>query len=249
MKVFIRNPKVLCERPQAVLFDTDNTLYNYAPAHLQAMAETRVKACQLLGVSPGEFDAAFEEARRQIKKRLGCTASSHSRLLYFQRMIELLGMKTQLLMTLDLEQTYWRTFLTTAELFGGLQDFLEDLRVARVHMAIISDLTAQIQFRKLIHFGLESYFDYVVTSEEAGQDKPASQGFLLAIEKLGIKSDRLWMIGDDPVTDMEGAKRSLNAVTLQKSHDGVVLATGDYAPDAVFEDFDDLRQLFRSLPV
>ena len=62
--------------------------------------------------------------KRQVKRQLGHTASSHSRLLYFQRGIEMLGRKTQLLITLDLEQTYWRTFLSHCELFPGVRDLL-----------------------------------------------------------------------------------------------------------------------------
>jgi putative hydrolase of the HAD superfamily len=54
---------------------------------------------------------AFKDARNEIKKRLGTVASSHSRLLYMQRAIEKLGLGTRILLVLDLEQTYWRTFL------------------------------------------------------------------------------------------------------------------------------------------
>ena len=64
-------------------------------------------------------------------------------------------------------------------------------------MANITDLTAQIQFRKLIYFGLDELFDYVVTSEEAGMDKPHKSAFELAIKKLNCRPEKIIMIGDD----------------------------------------------------
>ena len=100
--------------PEAVLFDTDNTLYYYDPADDCGIKAVRKKVNRLFGISSLDFDVAFKTARTEIKAQLGSTASSHSRLLYFQRLLEVLGFKAQLLTALDLEQTYWRTFLANA---------------------------------------------------------------------------------------------------------------------------------------
>jgi len=241
MTLKIYNTDALTNVPKAVIFDTDNTLYAYDPPHDLALRATAQKASKLLGVSAEDFNVSFKQARDQVKKHLGNTASSHSRLLYFQRTIEILGMKTQLLMTLDLEQTYWRTFLSSAELFPGVREFVLDLRTAGIGTAIVTDLTAQIQFRKIIYFGLDDHFDYVVTSEEAGADKPAKAPFQLALSKLRVRSEKCWMIGDNSKTDIAGA-RALNIVTLQKRHAGVVVPEGDEVPDLVFNNFPELRK-------
>ena len=238
------NPEAFREQPVAVIFDTDNTLYEYGPAHRKALARTRDKATSLLGITGGNFDKAYQRAREEVKNRLGNTASSHSRLLYFQRLIEIVGYKTQLLLTLDLTQTYWRTFLTSAQLFEGVRAFLEELRHQDVPTAIITDLTSQVQYRKIIYFGLERYFDFVVTSEEVGADKPDPAGLLLVKEKLNVGKGRIWMIGDDLVADIQGAKQSLGAVTLQKKHGGVNVGSGKMAPDAVFEEYVELTKFF-----
>ena len=55
-------------------------------------------------------------------------------------------------MALDFEQTYWRSFLSSSKLFSNVKDFLDDLRSASIKMAVITDLTAQIQFRKLVYW-------------------------------------------------------------------------------------------------
>ena len=197
MTLSIRSAEKFAAPPAALLLDLDNTLYAYDASHRAALAQVRAKAERLLAIAPRDFDSLFGQARAEVKARLGYTASSHSRLLYFQRLIELAGLRTQVLAALDLEQTYWRSFLAQAHLFDDVLEFLDDIRQLLAPIVIITDLTAQIQFRKIVHFGLDRYIDYVVTSEEAGADKPARAPFELSMEKIGSIIGPIWMIGDD----------------------------------------------------
>jgi putative hydrolase of the HAD superfamily len=235
----------MARKPHAVLFDTDNTLYPYDPAHIAATNAVAIKATQMFSIGRDQFENALGRARDEVKQRLKNTASSHSRLLYFQRMLELLGLGSQVLLALDLEQTYWRTFLSNAELFDGLKDFLDELRLAGVPSAIVTDLTAQIQFRKIVYFGLDQYFDHIVTSEEAGFDKPHEAPFRIAVEKMQPKGDCIWMIGDDPVNDIRGAREAIGAVTIQKLHGSLTIGEGPNMPDCAIETFVQLSAVLR----
>ena len=243
----INNPERFNRLPDDFLFDTDNTLYPYDPAHAAAQLAVREKVSKTFSVSPEDFDKAFKEARAQIKTRLKHTASSHSRLLYLQRMLEIMGLGSQVLLALDFEQTYWRTFLSNAVLFDGVKEVLDDIRLLGIPTAIVTDLTAQIQFRKVVYFGLDKYFDYIVTSEEAGFDKPHEAPFQIALEKMRPKGDCIWMIGDNPVNDIRGGREKINAVVLQKIHAGVELGTDENTPDASFKEFSSLRKLITKL--
>jgi len=245
--VKINNQELFVRLPDAFLFDTDNTLYPYDPAHAAAQKAVRDKVVSTFSMSNEDFDQAFKEARNQVKARLKNTASSHSRLLYLQRMLEIMGLGSQVLLALDFEQTYWRTFLSNAFLFDEVKGLLDDIRLLGIPTAIVTDLTAQIQFRKVVYFGLDNYFDYIVTSEEAGFDKPHEAPFQIALQKMRPKGDCIWMIGDNPVNDIRGARQNINAVTLQKIHDGVELGTDANAPDASFNEFTALRKLIAKL--
>ena len=145
------------------------------------------KVTHTLSVTQKDFESAFSDARGQIKETLGETASSHNRLLYFQRMLEIMGLGSQVLLALDFEQTYWRTFLNKAVLFEDVKNLLEDIRLLSIPIAIVTDLTSQIQFRKIVYFGLDHYFDFIITSEEAGFDKPNKAPFELALQKMKPK--------------------------------------------------------------
>jgi HAD superfamily hydrolase (TIGR01549 family) len=233
--------------PDAILFDTDNTLYPYEPAHAAAQVAVRTKVASTFSIKPEDFDKAFDEARRQVKARLKHTASSHSRLLYLQRMLEIMGLGSQVLWALDFEQTYWRTFLSNATLFDEVKELLDDVRRLGIPTAIVTDLTAQIQFRKVVYFGLDHYFDYIITSEEAGFDKPHRAPFQLALEKMSPKGDCIWMIGDNPLNDIRGAREQMNASTIQKIHENTPLGTDANAPDAAFSEYAHLRRFLKEL--
>jgi len=245
MTFTVHAPQKFSDLPGAILLDLDNTLYPYDPSHKAALDQVREKARRLLAIAPADFDALFDRARKEIKARLGKTAASHSRLLYFQRLLELAGFKTQLLSALDLEQTYWRSFLVHARLFDQAIDFLDDLRAKGVPVAIVTDLTAQIQFRKLVHFGLDHYIDYVVTSEEAGADKPARAPFDMALEKLGARPAPIWFIGDSPKADLQGAAGVGSLVVVQKLAQNGTPA--DPLADLSFSAFSDLRGFLATL--
>lgn len=243
----INNLERFTRLPDAFLFDTDNTLYPYDPAHAAAQSAVREKVTKTFSISQDDFDKAFNQARTEVKSRLKHTASSHSRLLYLQRMLEIMGLGSQVLLALDFEQTYWRTFLSNAILFDGVKELLDDIRLLGIPTAIVTDLTAQIQFRKVVYFGLDHYFDYIVTSEEAGFDKPHEAPFQIALQKMRPKGDCIWMIGDNPINDIKGAREKINSVTLQKVHDGVVVGEGSCEADAIFNDFHELRNLIKKI--
>ena len=236
----IYNKERLKVFPKALIFDTDNTLYSYLPAHKAARNALALKANKLLGVSCELFNEKLEEARMHVKQRLSETASSHSRLLYIQRSIELLGIKSQLLLTLDLEQTYWRTFLQSCELFPGIKELLIKLKELKIQTAIITDLTSQIQFRKIIFFGLEDLFDFIVTSEESGCDKPNPDSFKLLIEKLNLSPHECWMIGDNLNADIKGANE-FGLVSIHKTPDRFNHKYNGIFPDASFYDFNSIN--------
>ena len=229
--------------PQAIVFDLDNTLYPYAPSHKAGMAAVEEKLSTDYGVTTEAFSECFGRARNEIKKRLGHTASSHSRLLYFMRTLELLGFKSQPLLALDLEQSYWRNFLKAANLFSGVIPLFEFLKASNVSIAIVTDLTMQIQLRKLIYFNLDKFIDYIVTSEEAGTDKSGLVPFALILEKLNTPQQHIWVVGDDKEADLQ-ASLHFSMLPVYKT------SQGSPVPEEAamyFHSFEELRKCLEKL--
>jgi len=54
---------------------------------------------------------------------------------------------------------------------------------------------------------MERIFDVVTVSYEHGYAKPHSSIFLATLKKLGVEANRCLHVGDDPVADVQGAKK------------------------------------------
>jgi len=72
---------------------------------------------------------------------------------------------------------------------------------------IITNGFEEVQFGKLKNSGLDRYFSSVITSEEAGVKKPASDIFLFALRKVNAEVSESLMIGDDLEVDIGGARK------------------------------------------
>jgi FMN phosphatase YigB (HAD superfamily) len=183
--------------PSLVIFDLDDTLYPYAPCHKAGTAALVRFAARELGVKERAFLDVWDGARKRVKARLGATGSSHSRLLYGHEAIEMLGLRSQPGLALALEQEYWREYLLAARLRPGARDLLSSLRYNNIPIAVVTDLTAQIQFRKLVHLELDQVVDHVVTSEEAPTDKVGLEPFRVLFDRLPKQdANHVWFVGD-----------------------------------------------------
>ncbi len=191
---------------KAVLIDLDNTLYESNKCNQIALDTVINKLSEIFNKPKDQVREIFEKSRRDLKIWLKDTASSHSRLLYFQKTIEILKGSTDIKLTQEIDDLFWQTYFSQMQLFEGVIDFFTQLKNSGIKIAIITDLIADTQFRKIRSLGIENYIDFVVTSEEAGRDKPAEPIFLLALEKLKLSVDDALIIGDDSEKDIAGGK-------------------------------------------
>ena len=187
--------------PTLVVLDLDDTLYNYPSANAAGKAAATEALESSIGLDRYAFEEQYQIARAQVKERLVGVASSHSRLLYFKTMLEGLGIGGHFDLALQLERTYWQSYLRAMEPSPGSKDFLEGCRQAAIPVVIATDLTLQIQLRKVIQLGLLHFVHAVVTSEEVGSDKPNGAFFSYMTDGLDLDSSDTWVIGDDLAKD------------------------------------------------
>jgi putative hydrolase of the HAD superfamily len=188
-------------RYKGILLDIDNTLYGYDESHKIALEAVVTFIKKHFSLSEKEIDLAYHRARKLVQIELGLTAASHNRVLYFQKMLEILEINP-LEYTLILYSLYWDTFLSSMRPFTGIYEFLEKYKNK---ICLVTDLTAHIQLRKIKELGLEKYISHMVTSEEAGREKPHPYMFMAALKKMNLKADEVCMIGDSFAKDITGA--------------------------------------------
>lgn len=190
---------------RAVIFDLDDTLYGYGELDREARRRVRDYTCGELGISEQEYEEAYLYGRSETKRQLGDVAASHNRILYCQKTLEYLGVNPVPL-SLRMYETYWGTFLSKMRLFDGVREFMDCMHAHGIMMMVCTDLTAHIQHRKLEALGIADDIKYLVTSEEAGKEKPAREVFELCLKKLGVRAEEVCCIGDSLVKDIEGAR-------------------------------------------
>jgi HAD superfamily hydrolase (TIGR01549 family) len=186
---------------KGILLDLDNTLYKYDKPHLTALDEVFRVCSKKFSISQNESKKAYGIARKKVHIELSETAASHNRLLYFQKMMEILKINP-LCNGLKLYNTYWNTFLDNLKVCDGVYEFLEKYKGK---VCLVTDLTAHIQFRKIEKLRFGDYIDCIVTSEEAGREKPHPYIFTLALQKLNLMPEDVCMIGDSFNKDITGA--------------------------------------------
>ncbi len=189
---------------KAVFCDLDNTLYPYDPAHQAGLSAALTWLSHHTQHTVESLQAAYDISRHTTHTRLKGTAASHHRLLYFQGLCESLSLP--LFVAYEATELYWETFLNTMVLFPGCMAFINRLHYKQIPLVIVTDLVADIQFRKIKTLGLSTAITFLVTSEEAGFDKPHPSPFRLALDKVSLHPHEVCMIGDDLKKDVEGAE-------------------------------------------
>lgn len=194
------------EGVKGILLDLDNTIYEYEPVHRLAFDACMDLAEKKFEIPTDVFKSLWKSARDRVHNDLHGHGASHSRILYLMKLTEMHFGRTCCRIAIELEETYWLTFLENMVWRDGAREFLEKAHKSGIQIAIVTDLTTKIQLRKFEVMNLDRYIRYLVSSEEAGIEKPSARIFELAMEKLKMNADELIMIGDSIEKDIKGAE-------------------------------------------
>ena len=190
----------------AVIFDLDNTLYSYDRAHAAAFAAVKALARRELSLPPARFDELHTRANEVLAQRCGGGSAIHNRLIRYQILLELLDRPIAL--APELARCYWSTFLKALEPTPGVREALIRLKEAGARIGVGTNMTADLQFEKLRLLDLAQVVDFLVTSEEAGAEKPDRRLFALCAEKAGTVPERCVFVGDSLTNDAAAARPS-----------------------------------------
>ena len=141
-----------------------------------------------------------------MKDLLGSQAAIHNRMIRFLRILEKL--RLPLSHAKAMNDLYWNTLLEAAQPEPHIEDCLKDLQTKGFILGIGSNMTLDWQMAKLQKLGLTDYFTVILTSEEAGCEKPEPAFFRLCARKAGMDVSECLFIGDSLKGDVLGAKNA-----------------------------------------
>src|SRR3989338_5000450 len=135
---------------KGVLLDLDNTLYAYDSCHASALAGAYGKFRKLgFKLTWTGFLGCYRQAREMIHRRLKGQASSHSRFLYFQTMMESLEGNTNFHIASALDRAYWQTFIDKMKLFRWVMPILKEMKRQGKPVILVTNLTSAVQYEKV----------------------------------------------------------------------------------------------------
>ena len=233
---------------KAVLFDLDNTLYDYEGPHEKGLRAAYLELKKHVKISEKKFDYLFGIAKAEVKRELSGTASAHNRVLYFQRLIEKTHNTVDPEIILRLYDAYWNSFLKSMKPFRETIKTLKEIKSRGLGIAIVSDMTTHIQLKKLKKLGISKHIDFLITSEEAGSEKPHSIMFLLALNKVKASPKGAIMVGDNTIADIEGANSvGLYSVLIKKGPLAKKHKEDYQKPDAVIKEISEVLSILDGL--
>jgi putative hydrolase of the HAD superfamily len=90
--------------------------------------------------------------------------------------------------------------------YPHVADTLSALRNRGLKLAVVTDAHNGNALKRLKKAGLEEFFDVVITMDMSGKAKPSPEPFLLCMNKLGVTASETMLVGDSIHRDIEPAK-------------------------------------------
>ena len=138
---------------------------------------------------------------------------------------------------LALKHELFRTLHQDIALVEGALEFIEQARRHFPKLALTTSATKKNQLFAFERFGLQPFFDVVVTAEEITHTKPHPEPYLTTVEQLGLAPASCLVIEDsvNGILSARGAGCAVAVVTTSFSRDELMNAPYDYIVDSFAE--------------
>ncbi|ULO06717.1 noncanonical pyrimidine nucleotidase, YjjG family [Paenibacillus sp. 19GGS1-52] len=185
---------------EIILFDADDTLFDYGMAESHALYNTFAQ----FGLPTGadDYAASYKEINHALWKDLeqGRITSAALRVERFNRLFVANELK---LNPEEFSAAYLRFLGEGTFLIQGAIELCEEL--ADFRLAIITNGIKEVQTSRIQGSPLCSTFEQIIISEEAGSQKPETGIFDYAFAKLGITDkEKVLIVGDSLTSDIQG---------------------------------------------
>ncbi len=206
---------------KAIFFDFYNTLVRFWPP----LAQIQQASCQEFGFSLEEDRLSFGYSvadiyfNRENELKPLALRSDEDRLAFFSRYEQILLENAGLPVTLDLARQIWQVAIGVPKDFVAFEDTLASLQLLKkqgYRLGVISNLRRDMD-QLCGDLGLAPYLDFCLTSAEVGAEKPDPAIFVAALERAGVKPSEAVHVGDQPRSDLVGARGAgLHAILLDR---------------------------------
>ena len=228
-----------------IIFDLDNTFYDYEKSHNHALLA--VFNYQKYFLKFDDFLSEYEIHKKAVHERLKNNPSKHSKLLYFK---DLFYEKLNMEEVVVLENTYWNEFINSTTINKNIVRLLSEKKEKGDIFCLLTNQNTNIQLKKINSWGL-NFFSLILTSEEVGFEKPSQSFFEYADNLISNKFNNLkkdfYAVGDDYANDIKFWQDKYNAKSylINNKKQNIELRK-DYITDSTFKSFSIEEDIFYS---
>lgn len=185
---------------EIILFDVDDTLFNFGMSEEKALHNTFMK----FGLPTGLAD--YWASYREISKVLwGDLEQGQITLqeLAVERFKRLIHMHQLEIDAGELSNVYLEKLGKETHLIEGAVELCE--RLADYRLAVITNGFTAVQTARIENSPLHNTFEHIIMSEEAGAQKPDTKIFDYVFSKLQITDkSKVLIVGDSLTSDIQG---------------------------------------------
>lgn len=232
---------------RAVLFDFGGTLYDYDTL-VPGDRESLHHLARLCGIDTDEatVHAAYRKSIKQAFRTYLKQPFFHHRDMFRDAVtgaMRELGGEAAAEHLEEYRRKQWELHRRDFRLREGVHETLTELRRRGLALGIVSNIDDD-QLQHLGELaGLTRYFDWLLSSEEAGSCKPDGKIFQEALKRAGCIADEAFFVGDSLPQDIEGANRAGLRSVLLWHRPGAERPAGSAVPKHVIARFPDLLTL------
>ena len=184
-----------------VMFDADNTLFDFDEAEQQALAAT-FKRLELPFLP--EYKALYHRINAEIWSEFeqGRISSAALRVERFVRLFRAIGSGVD---ADEFSRVYLVFLAQSAQLLPGAHEIITTLRDAGLRLALVTNGLRDVQRPRLEASALAGSFEAVIISEEVGVPKPEAGFFEAAFAQMGRPARSVvLLVGDSLSSDIRG---------------------------------------------
>lgn len=145
-------------------------------------------------------------------------------------------------MLVSFEEHYYENHHHHVALYDGIRELIDRLTARRTRLGLVSLKPRRAGEREIELINLQQSIPTRIWGDDVVNVKPAPDGILVALEQLGVRSDRALVIGDSAADILMGQAAGVRtaAALWGQPHHEKLLAT---APDFVIDSPRDLIEL------
>lgn len=181
------------------ILDIDNTIFSYDHANNLALELLFLHMESKYFIQKETLNVTYKKIQSEFKKSCN-NALRHNKFLYIKKLLEIHNLP--LVDTSSMVKFYNQAFTENMQMYDNFENFINLLIKNGTKICALSNNICSDQLDRLQKLNILDKFNFVITSDEIGEEKPNLCSILYCLHKLQLDASSVCLIGDNIQTDI-----------------------------------------------